>query len=207
MGYGRDGLKLTDGEYEDLLDLTDGRCWICARPEKAEGRRLAIDHDHRTGAVRGLLCTSCNRRLGSTNDPEWLRRAAEYLEVAARAFGDTCDRCDSSYPAPSRLVLHKGTGTTFLHYCACGAMWPCSYKTAGIPFAWELSGVPAPPDRPELLETGAASRAGYPEDPGFADRRRAHDHRSRTYPRDKAEARAEEAGRGLAAGVGWEEIW
>jgi recombination endonuclease VII len=70
-----------------------GRCFICQvakgiNPEDPRGRgtqRLGWDHNHATGAVRGLLCTkgqwSCNRIVGRYRDnPQAFRRAARYLE-------------------------------------------------------------------------------------------------------------------------------
>jgi hypothetical protein len=70
---------ITPEVYEQLLILQDGRCAIClTRPRK---RRLAVDHDHETGEVRGLLCTRCNHGiLGKAHDSaEMLTRAAAYL--------------------------------------------------------------------------------------------------------------------------------
>lgn len=52
---------LTAGQYDALLASQGGRCAICrARPKS---KRLAVDHDHKTGAVRGLLCGRCNHDL------------------------------------------------------------------------------------------------------------------------------------------------
>lgn len=52
---------LTADDYERLLRAQGGRCAICrARPKS---KRLAVDHDHKTGAVRGLLCSRCNHDL------------------------------------------------------------------------------------------------------------------------------------------------
>lgn len=52
---------LAPGDYEKLLELQGKRCAICrARPKS---KRLAVDHDHATGAVRGLLCSRCNHEL------------------------------------------------------------------------------------------------------------------------------------------------
>lgn len=56
---------LEDGEYEALLRMQGGRCYICGR--KSPSRRLAVDHDHETGEVRGLLCPDpergCNHKV------------------------------------------------------------------------------------------------------------------------------------------------
>lgn len=52
---------LTAEQYDALLERQGGRCAICRnRPGK---KRLAVDHDHGTGEVRGLLCGSCNHDL------------------------------------------------------------------------------------------------------------------------------------------------
>jgi Recombination endonuclease VII len=73
------GFGLTIADYESLLLKQSGVCAICRMLCKS-GRRLAVDHCHKTGAVRGLLCGSCNHGLGRFNDsPERLRAAANYL--------------------------------------------------------------------------------------------------------------------------------
>lgn len=70
-------------DYELLLACQDFRCAICkGKPRKY---MLAVDHDHKTGEIRGLLCSRCNHKLlGSANDdPQRLRDAADYLEQFA----------------------------------------------------------------------------------------------------------------------------
>jgi len=58
------GVKdMTLARYEEMFSAQGGVCKICQRPEPAQ-RRLAVDHDHKTGLVRGLLCTRCNIQLG-----------------------------------------------------------------------------------------------------------------------------------------------
>lgn len=80
--YGQRYLRnygLTKDDYEILLKHQDGRCAICRSPPK--GKRLAVDHCHTTGRVRGLLCEPCNHGLGKfADDPERCRAAAAYLE-------------------------------------------------------------------------------------------------------------------------------
>ncbi len=66
-------------EYARMLNEQGGCCAICGRPEPSN-RGLDVDHDHETGDVRGLLCTSCNRVIGHAHDSEdRLRAAADYL--------------------------------------------------------------------------------------------------------------------------------
>lgn len=73
------GLAL-DG-YDRLYLAQGGRCYICRRAT-GKTRRLAVDHDHKTGKVRGLLCKSCNTMLGhARDDPAMFYRAADYLEL------------------------------------------------------------------------------------------------------------------------------
>ena len=52
---------ITIQDYESLLQKQDGKCAICLSPPKRF--RLAVDHDHKTGGIRGLLCAPCNRTL------------------------------------------------------------------------------------------------------------------------------------------------
>lgn len=69
---------ITDAEYDQRLAEQGGGCAICGTPPKT--RRLAVDHDHKTGAIRGLLCHRCNRTLAAWVTPAWLRHASDYLE-------------------------------------------------------------------------------------------------------------------------------
>lgn len=59
-----------------------GTCAICQKPPK--GKALAVDHDHKTKRVRGLLCYADNKYLiGRRVDPEPFKRAYEYLSRKA----------------------------------------------------------------------------------------------------------------------------
>lgn len=71
---------ITLAEYEQKLKDQGGVCEICGKPDEVEGRRMAIDHCHDTGKVRGLLCGNCNRGLGNFQDnAELVAKAADYL--------------------------------------------------------------------------------------------------------------------------------
>jgi len=78
---------LNKAKYDTMLQEQNGVCAICkATSFGIEGRRWAIDHDHKTSKVRGLLCHSCNAGIGLLKDsPEILKAAAEYLEKARKA--------------------------------------------------------------------------------------------------------------------------
>lgn len=72
--------KMTEGEYNKILEFQGGGCAICGST-KGGGAHLAIDHNHMTGKVRGILCFKCNSALAMANDnPELLRSMANYLE-------------------------------------------------------------------------------------------------------------------------------
>lgn len=71
---------LTQDQYDTLLRFQGGVCAICRGFRRYQ---LAVDHDHKTGQVRGLLCKLCNGRLLTSvrDDVEALRRAVAYLEA------------------------------------------------------------------------------------------------------------------------------
>lgn len=76
-------LGVTLDWYEETLKSQGGVCAICkTSTEETEGRRLAVDHCHETGRVRGVLCTNCNKILGHAKDStKVLLAAAAYLEL------------------------------------------------------------------------------------------------------------------------------
>lgn len=68
-------------EYDRMLEEQGNECAVCDRTPEDNGRRLAVDHNHSTGEVRGLLCDQCNVALGKLQDsPALLRNALAYLE-------------------------------------------------------------------------------------------------------------------------------
>lgn len=73
---------ITVDEYDQLVALSDGRCAICGESESRD-RRLSLDHDHRTGRIRGFLCSRCNLVLGQVDDDKsLLLSAVEYLKFS-----------------------------------------------------------------------------------------------------------------------------
>lgn len=74
------GITLDD--YYQMLDNQNGCCAVCnALPPTGRKKYLAVDHDHDTGKVRGLLCDNCNRAIGLLKDNvEVLDKASEYLK-------------------------------------------------------------------------------------------------------------------------------
>lgn len=88
---------IDSAEYSRLLDLQDGRCAICLKQPRS--RRLAVDHDHNSGNVRGLLCSRCNHKLlGGANDSVvMLNRAAAYLEAPPAITGESPDKLPAHF--------------------------------------------------------------------------------------------------------------
>lgn len=78
-------IGISEEGYKELLKRQGGRCAICrSRPR---GTRLSVDHDHKTGEIRGLLCKNCNQGLGHfRDDPVRLKEAVKYLQTAQVTF-------------------------------------------------------------------------------------------------------------------------
>lgn len=90
--------NLNEGDYARLYESQQGLCAICGPTTGHSGksRRLVVDHDHKTGEVRGLLCQICNDILGRwRDDSSCFTRGLEYLNTP-----------------PSREVLVKYGKTT-----------------------------------------------------------------------------------------------
>lgn len=78
--YLKNTYQITLEEYNAALEKQSGVCDIC-KEKCVSGRQLAVDHNHDTGEVRGLLCCKCNRGLGNFGDNlDLLRNAVLYLE-------------------------------------------------------------------------------------------------------------------------------
>lgn len=72
---------ITEDQFNRLLKVQRARCAVCKSddPKHSKGQ-WAIDHDHVTGRVRGLLCSKCNTGIGQLrDDPEILTAAARYI--------------------------------------------------------------------------------------------------------------------------------
>jgi len=77
---------MTHEQYQAILDSQNGKCAICngddiISPVTNLHRLLAVDHNHITGKIRGLLCRNCNRGIGLLGDSiERLESATAYLK-------------------------------------------------------------------------------------------------------------------------------
>lgn len=72
--------KITIEEYEAFLAAQNYMCKICLASECSTGRNFAVDHNHTTGRVRGLLCSNCNRAVGLLGDHlDNVLRLVDYL--------------------------------------------------------------------------------------------------------------------------------
>lgn len=68
-------------EYNQMFEQQEGKCKICGKHQSEFSMRLAVDHCHKTGVIRGLLCVHCNHGLGKFfDDTNLLLKAIEYLK-------------------------------------------------------------------------------------------------------------------------------
>lgn len=75
----REHWGMTPDDFDELSAAQGGVCAICGGTDKS--KRLAIDHDHASGKIRGLLCGKCNISLGLLGDSvDILKSAIRYLK-------------------------------------------------------------------------------------------------------------------------------
>ena len=71
--------KEIDEIRQQLIDKHGDQCAICKKPGSAFKKRLSVDHNHRSGRIRGLLCYYCNRRLVGRHSIETATKILHYL--------------------------------------------------------------------------------------------------------------------------------
>lgn len=71
--------KLAEAERQKMSDAQEQRCAICRKHETEFKNRLAVDHNHKSGRVRGLLCYRCNKFKVGRNTIESAREILDYL--------------------------------------------------------------------------------------------------------------------------------
>ena len=82
---------ITLEEYAIMFERQNRQCLICKASESSSGHRLAVDHCHRTGRIRGLLCKNCNVALGHFKEnPMFLYKAIDYLNTYCQEQPDEC---------------------------------------------------------------------------------------------------------------------
>jgi recombination endonuclease VII len=78
--YLRKKFGITEAQYNAILEAQGGVCAVCKKPNKGN-RAMPVDHDHKTGKVRGIVCFIDNNRVLTRGiTAERLRAAAEYLD-------------------------------------------------------------------------------------------------------------------------------
>lgn len=85
----REKYGITLAAYEAMLAEQGGGCAICGRTSSPKVTSLAVDHDHDTGKIRGVLCRPCNSALGMLgDDPAIVARALAYLTLHKQTAAD-----------------------------------------------------------------------------------------------------------------------
>lgn len=86
---------LSTDDYSELVEEQNGVCALCGKA--SEERAIAVDHDHASGEIRGLLCSPCNTGVGMfRDDPGLLRKAIAYIEAHRRG---------QAFPLPEQRVM------------------------------------------------------------------------------------------------------
>jgi hypothetical protein len=79
--YRKDGIEMSPERFETMLEEQRFSCAICFDPLNISKGKYGLDHNHKTGEARGILCPTCNKGIGLLKDnPVVLRSAATYLD-------------------------------------------------------------------------------------------------------------------------------
>lgn len=104
--------KITSDQYENMLISQNYVCFICKNPETGRSssgnniKYLAVDHCHKTGKVRGLLCSECNRALaGFKDNPKFCHAAGDYLTLHGHSSPE--DHSDNYSPPLDGLAAKE----------------------------------------------------------------------------------------------------
>jgi len=96
---------LPTGSYQHILTICGNNCQVCGKLRSKKG--LALDHDHTTKHIRGLLCCECNSGIGLLQDnPDLLEKAARYLrDNRATDLREHVKQQENAAPATSQSIL------------------------------------------------------------------------------------------------------
>lgn len=131
---------LTPEDYGEMLGEQKGGCSICGTKEPGGARKVfAVDHCHKTGKIRGLLCAVCNLGLGKFKDsPELLYAAIQYLEdakdkplPAEMEHTVTCDSCGDRWRAKN-IKVKLCVGCQEKHNQELEEKWRMRRKNCGV---------------------------------------------------------------------------
>lgn len=115
--YLRRKYGITREQYDKILNIQGGLCAICGgfpvgHTKKGKAVRFDVDHCHRTGIVRGLLCHPCNVMLGQSKDRiDVLEKAARYLREHGRSIDVDTGVYNESDKSGGSGPLDAGTGS------------------------------------------------------------------------------------------------
>lgn len=100
---------VTPSQYDKLLQFQNYKCAICERTETK--RPMVVDHCHKTGKIRGLLCDGCNIILGRFNDDEEIfKKAIAYLRETANGNNYYYNKLINEPEPPKTLPLNNKSG-------------------------------------------------------------------------------------------------
>lgn len=84
----RNGYAISEQDCLAILTRQEGKCGICPKELKWPDRNSHVDHDHKTGLIRGILCNRCNRGIGAfDDDPVLLASASAYVALSVAKSG------------------------------------------------------------------------------------------------------------------------